>query len=387
MAASIDPPNYQRSLISLMAALAQGLGVEQIHYEPLPELPVERLRGRTVVLLVVDGLGLQLLRHLPATAPLRRHYTTPLQSVFPTTTAAAITTIATAAAPARHAVTGWFTWLKELGSVATLLPFRPRLGSAGYSGVTPQELVGATPLTARIALASAYFQPAEIAHSVYSRFVSGPAQQCGFHGLSGLFDGLAAAVQANAAPRYLFGYWSELDGLAHRFGSESAAVLEQLYAIDNAFGRFLETIAGSGALVLLTADHGLTDSLPERTVDLAAHPRLAAALTLPLCGEPRAAFAYLRPAQRAAFIHYVTQELAERCDLISAEQLLEERWFGPGPEDPRLTDRIGDYLLLPRDGVVFRQRLPHEAGYEQRGVHGGLSQAERTVPLIIAECG
>ena len=48
----------------------------------------------------------------------------------------------------QHAVTGWFVWLRELGSVAAILPFIPRGGGLGYArlGVEPAQLVGAGPL-------------------------------------------------------------------------------------------------------------------------------------------------------------------------------------------------------------------------------------------------
>ena len=46
-----------------------------------------------------------------------------LQTVFPSTTAATLTTLATAGWPVKHAVLGWFLYLPEVDAVTTILPF------------------------------------------------------------------------------------------------------------------------------------------------------------------------------------------------------------------------------------------------------------------------
>jgi predicted AlkP superfamily pyrophosphatase or phosphodiesterase len=65
-----------------------------------------------------------------------------MTSVFPPTTATAITTYLTGDAPQQHALTGWHTWMRELGCVMTVLPGRPRYGGVGYrqAGIDAQRL-------------------------------------------------------------------------------------------------------------------------------------------------------------------------------------------------------------------------------------------------------
>ncbi len=106
---------------------------------------------------------------------------------------------------------------------------------------------------------------------------------------------------------------------------------------------------------------------------------------MPLCGEPRAAFCYVRADRVTAFEEYCHQVLGDRVDLVPSRQLVEDGLFGNGSPHPRFMERVGDYCLLPRGNHVIRDYLPSETPHAQIGVHGGLSEAELMVPLCVLE--
>lgn len=378
-------PDYSRSIVNLVASIDAGLGARG-DYVPLAELPAVRLAERPVVLMVIDGLGDALLARYPDST-LARHRAGRLTSVFPTTTASAITSFSTGVAPQQHAITGWFTWLRELGTVATVLPFVPRSGGVPFSalGIGPAQIVGRPPMTDRLRVPATVLSPAAIVNSDYSRAAAGRAERVGHTGLKDFFARLAKRLR-NGEPQYVFAYWTEVDHLAHTHGIASAEVDAHFRELDAAFAGFLERIAGSGALVLATADHGLIDTAPDRVVRLEEYPALATRLALPLCGEPRAAFCYVRSGQGRAFTDAVAGELGAAAEVLLSAEALARGLFGLGTPEPRLADRIGDYVLLMRDNWVVRDRLLTEKPFIQIGVHGGLSADELYVPLIVAEC-
>ncbi len=373
-------PDYGNSIANLAAALGTARGAAPGHYPAPAALAGLSLTERPLALLVLDGLGDEYLARFPDSR-LARQRVGRLSSVFPTTTASAITTFATGVAPQQHAITGWFTWLRELGAVATILPFHPRHGGAAFGGVEPGDFIGAAPLAGQIEGPVHALLPAYIADSPYSRASLGPATRHAFGDLDDMFARLARLL-AGGEP-YVFAYWAEFDAVCHHYGIDSPEAEAQFQAIDAAFGRFLDAIEGSGALVVATADHGLIDA--GRCIQLEDHPGLARCLTLPLCGEPRTAYCYLRPARVNAFLDYVSGELGEVCELLPSAQLLEEGWFGRGEPHPALADRIGDYVLMMKERFVIRDRLPTERPFSQLGVHGGASSTEMYVPLIVAE--
>jgi len=59
---------------------------------------------------------------------LYQHCVKKITSVFPPTTATALTVFNTGVAPQQHALTGWFMYLKEIGIVSAVLPFISRAG-------------------------------------------------------------------------------------------------------------------------------------------------------------------------------------------------------------------------------------------------------------------
>ena len=380
-------PDYKGgSIVNLMASLQSGLGGGGHDYPPLNLLPVERVAGhRQVLLLVIDGLGLNYLRAHPEAECLNGHLAGGLTSVFPPTTAAAITTFLTGDAPQQHGLTGWFMYFRELGSVQAVLPGRARYGGVGLSeaGIDVARLLGPRPFADRIGVPAYSVSPAFIAESDFNRAHLGASQLVAYQGLDDMLQRCGELLQGPGR-RYLYAYWSELDGLGHRHGIWSEMARAHLLELDRAFGRLLDALRGSDTLVIVCADHGQIDVAPHNRISLDDHPLLTDCLVLPLCGEPRAAYCYLRPGRERAFDDYVRGELAGMADCLPSSSLIDAGWFGLGEPHPRLIERIGDRVLVMKDGYLLKDWLPQERRHEVIGIHGGLSGDEIWVPLVVA---
>ena len=102
--------------------------------------------------------------------------------------------------------------------------------------------------------------------------------------------------------------------------------------------------------MIFTADHGFVDTRPETVVDLDDHPDLAATLAVPLCGEPRVAYCYVKPDAAQAFERYVEQRLSQCATLARSRDLVADGWFGPERPIRGSAERIGDYTLIMKEG-------------------------------------
>jgi predicted AlkP superfamily pyrophosphatase or phosphodiesterase len=378
-------PDYDGgSLVNLMSSIATALGGSS-PYPPLAALPPAALTAaRHLVLLVVDGLGHDFL--FGRSGALRRHLRGPMTSVFPSTTASAIPTFLTGHAPQQHGLTGWNMYFREIGAVVAPLPFRVRTGRHPLreAGVTPAQLFGLVPLCDRLPVPSHVVSPRHIIHSDFNLALSGRAKRHGYESLDEMFA-LIAGILTSGEPRsYVHAYWPQLDCLAHEHGIDSEPVADAFAALDAAFAKLLDVVHDSGSRVIVTADHGFIDTSPEETIDLDDHPGLRDSLLLPLCGEPRAAYAYVRCGREAQFEDYVRERLADRVHLVRSEDVLRQGWLGPGPAHPALKDRLGDFVLIPRGRTILRDWLQGEERHTHVGVHGGVSAAEMIVPLVVA---
>ncbi|NEX21248.1 alkaline phosphatase family protein [Thiorhodococcus mannitoliphagus] len=388
-------PDYQGGgIVNLMSSIIQGRGGRSDH-PPLSLLPPHELAGAThVILLVIDGLGADwLARHGPETL-LSCSLRGAITSVFPPTTAAAITTYLTGAAPLEHGLTGWFTYLRELGCVMTVLPGEPRYGGVSYrrAGIDPKSLFPAASVFARISARGFAVSPAFIANSDFNRVHTRGAEILTFETLDQAFRQCLRVLRPGPrwslgnkpqGPSYTYVYWPRLDSIGHELGIESDAARAHLLEIDQAIHDFILAAKGTDTLLLVCADHGQLDTLPTDVIDIDEHPRLAQTLLLPICGEPRAGFCYLKADARADFESYCEHELRGLVDLIPSRQLVEDGYFGEGIAHPHFMDRVGDFCMLPRGSRVLNERLPSEPPYRQIGVHGGLSSLELMVPLSV----
>ncbi|MEW8084486.1 MAG: alkaline phosphatase family protein [Candidatus Thiodiazotropha endolucinida] len=380
-------PDYNGgSIVNLMASLQRAMGGDRHSYPPLDLLASLPLGSyRKILLWVVDGLGVNYLRAHPEAETLNAHLKGSITSVFPPTTATAVTTFLTGDAPQQHGLTGWHVYFRELGAVLAVLPGRPRYGGVtlGEAGIDTGDLLGHRPFSDKIAYDSVMLSPAYIADSDFNRAHLGRARLVRHRNLPELTDQITELLR-EGNERYLYAYWSELDSIGHQSGIWSEEAKRHLLEIDQAFSYLLEQSRGTDCLIIVCADHGQIDTQPNDRISLDDHPELLEMLSLPLCGEPRAAYCYLRSDCESAFDDYVKSELSGMAIAYPSGELLEKNWFGLDVSHPQLSWRIGDRLLLMQHKYVVKDWLAQEKHYELVGVHGGLSNDELNVPVIIA---
>lgn len=384
----MELPNYRTdNVLNLMGSLLEGLGGETAGYAPLTALPPPEVgEYRQVVLLLIDGLGWEFLCRDREPGCLRTLARTRLGSVFPSTTAAAVTSFLTGVAPQQHGLTGWHMYFRELGAVLSVLPGVPRYGGCplGKAGVDVREFFGHRAIFDRIPVQSYLVTPRRIAHSDFNRAHQGSAVLRPFETLQDFFSGIGTLLRNDRSRKFIYAYWADFDRISHEAGTSGAETERHFRSLEEDFMRFLASIAGTGTLVILTADHGFIDTDADHTVTLEDHPELADCLALPLCGERRLAYCYVKPGATRFFEGYVRSELSAAAELWESRELIERGWFGLGPAHSRLADRIGDYTLVMKENYCVKDWLPGELRYEQIGVHGGVSEPEMGVPLIVA---
>lgn len=370
------------SLVNLMASIARACGGKTSH-ATLGILGPEELRdARNVVLFIIDGLGDHYLRSRGAGGELLRHRRAAITSVFPSTTATAITTTYTGATPLEHGLTGWYSYFGEAGCVGAPLPFliRGEQRSLRARGVTPAMLFSAPPLFDRLDVACHVVSPSDIVESQYNQRYCAGARRWPYVTPEELVAQIGRAAKSGPERKFIYAYWPHYDRISHHHGSESERAFLELQKIDAAFGETLRALAGTDCVVVATADHGFVDVAPEESLELPAS--LAARLRFPLCGERRVAYCHVHEPQ--AFMREAQDWLGERADVRPSRALVEEGWFGPGTPHARFGERVGDVALVMRDRYTIKDWIPGEARFMHIGNHGGTSDEEMTIPLVVA---
>lgn len=384
-------PDYGgRSTVNLLSSVIEACGGTSPHGE-LDAPGVQTLQAaRCILYLVVDGLGqAQLDRHLSRGQGGRffaRHRHTTISTVFPATTAAAVTTFDTGTTPTEHAILSWYLHLPDLGCVATVLRTTTRMGTPlfppdfdlrGYYDV-PSYVES-------VAVHRAVLSWKDIPHVPFAAVGTYWEDRRSYLDLEGLVE-TTATFAAEAGRRLAYVYWPRYDGLCHEVGCTDPQVDAHFEEIDAMLALLVERLAGTQTTLCVLADHGLIDVAAENCIDLAQVPGLMQCLATAPAGDQRQQSCFVRPDAVDDFLALVHRNLGHACHCIPGRLLLEAGVFGPGRPHPALRQRLGDYVLLCKDGFSLIHTPPGLSPVFMPGSHGGMSAPEIQVPLYMVEC-
>ena len=99
-------------------------------------------------------------------------------------------------------------------------------------------------------------------------------------------------------------------------------------------------------------------------------------------GEARFRWLHGLPGSSSSLLRAAREHHSDTAWVVSAEQVLDERWFG-SKVLPEVRARLGDVALVAREPVAYDD--PTDTGpYELIGRHGSMTSAEVYVPLLVA---
>ncbi len=387
----MQKPDYKdNSIVNLMSTILSHFEIDSQYSNLKIFQPNELAADETIILLIIDGLGYNFLNEKGRDSFLFENLRGKITSVFPTTTAAAMTTFYSGLAPQNHGVPAWFTYLREIGMVSVILPFKTR-GFRNFdyekNKIKPSDIFLFKSLFEHIKYDYYSIFPKAIKGSSYSNYVMEGSTQIGYRSLDDLLKKIQSTVlrKSEKKKKYILAYWPKFDAISHDRGIQSQAAIDHFRELDKKIETFSSKLKNKDSKIrlIITADHGLIDTTPENTIWLKDHPELYETLAIPICGEPRAPFFYVRPSKIADFENYIRNHLNHAGELIKGETLIKENYFGLFEPNKRLFDRTGDYILLMKDNYILRDTLIGETRHELVGNHGGLSKDEIYVPLII----
>jgi Type I phosphodiesterase / nucleotide pyrophosphatase len=363
-------PGYgQSTLADLSRSLLASLGV------PGEENVLGLPPTRRVCLLVVDGLGWELLRAHRSAAPFLAGLMETgcwLAAGFPSTTVTSLASLGTGRPPGQHGMLGYQVRDPATGQLLNALRWDKGVDPLGWQpGTTIFERAAAAGIGA-FRVAAGYFRQTGLSVAAMRGADYRPADTLG------ALVAASAAALASTPCGFLMVYTGDLDATGHAWGCTSAAWRFQLAHVD----RLAEQLAGAlppGTALHITADHGMVDVLPSGRIDADQIPALRDGVAL-LGGEARARHVYTEPGAAADVLAAWRATLGDRAWTVSRDEAIDAGWFGP--VEPRMADRIGDVIAAARgpSAVVATVAEPRESALV--GMHGSLTHADQRVPLL-----
>ncbi|BDV30651.1 alkaline phosphatase family protein [Microbacterium terricola] len=362
----VDPPRA-RSLTGVVPQMIAALSGGSDWFAP----------ATSAIVLLVDGLGAQ---NLAARAGHARFLSgasskkDTARTVFPSTTATALTGLLTGAPAGRHGILGYRALVPERDEVIN------QLRGWDTDGL-PISWQRAQPLLEREAGAGRPCFIVSKPEYAGTGFTAATMRGAEFHGAADLADrfGLAAHLSAQHPGSLIYLYANELDAIGHKHGWESERWTHALERIDGA----VRTLAGAlpaDVGVVVTADHGMVDVPRHRQLLLTDGDELVDGVRH-IGGEPRMLHLYAEDGQAAAVLAAWRAAESGRSWVLSRDEAISAGLFGD--VDAAVAPRIGDVLVAARAGIAYYDdRLTDKAPQKMVGQHGSLTNEERVVPLI-----
>lgn len=383
-------PHYERySLLAVPATIETLLGVTTQGPSLQEELALPP--AEVVVSVIVDGLGYRSLeglrdRGVVDLGPfLDGGSYLPLTSVFPSTTTAALASLATGSSPIVHGVLGYKLFRPEVGAIVDMIHLAPpggRDNALEKLGFPPEQMLSGSTLYERLAAAgveTTLFLPKHIADSGLSKALyRGVGRTVSYLTSSDLTMHLGRGL-ASPGKSLLSVYWPSTDSLGHVYGPTTQAFELEAALVFRVLGQLLRRLPRRGTL-FVSSDHGFYEADPVKDmVNCAVQPALRDGLLLPPVGDPRASYLFVRRGHEEGVREFFARFFPDEFTVLSVEDALAHKLWGLEEPTPAVRALLGDFLVLSRKRKFLL--WPTEE-FKLRGLHGSLTPDELYVPLL-----
>lgn len=339
--------------------------------------PLKLAQKKSYLVILADGLGTANIKSAAGHAGFLNQKLMSAKSLFsgfPATTSSSLTSLATGAANGSHAVLGHrvydraksqnINFLNDLG-----LELDPR---------EYQDLETISEQAAKNGVVVSTIGPSEYDKS---GFTMATMPNAAYIPAQSFQDRFTAAKKALSVPNSLtYLYFPELDQFAHRYGSNSKQWLSAIEELDAELVKFARLIP-STAGVILTADHGVIDVEPARHIYLDEYECFSDLEQIG--GDPRVSFLYFHEGtDLATKLGEIAEAIGNICEVVTIADLIAAGWLSNLSEQAK---RVApDLVLLPKaDRVAYHRGFAKARSLLMIGQHGGMTQAEWEVPLIV----
>ena len=382
----VRPSPDRLNVVDLANALASIGGAADVPDSP-GAATVADLIGPAdhIVVVMVDGLGLNVVDAEHGANFLRAHVAAELTTVFPSSTPTVLTSYATGLWPAAHGVPSWHLYLDEIDEIATIIHFSRRGDDKDLRslGLAPEQAYPATATAASMTWSTFGVVPEEIVDTPYSSYCRGHAPGYGYKDLGDAALAVLRRLSESGGPAFTHVYIPHVDAASHEYGIDHDVTKQAIAAVDGLLAQAAALLPPNVAIVV-SSDHGLIDQTAA-VDEIEPDDELIGYLEREPWGTAPSVMLQVREDRADEFEGYFRERFGEGFYLLTTDEVLEMELLGPGPVSPVTRRRMGSHLALSAGSRVIYYNYPRTEQDDHRKVadHGGLTPGEMMVPLIV----
>lgn len=358
-------PDYANCIVNLANSILKEFEIDERGQELAMLNPYLNHNVKNIVVILLDGMGKCIIdENLKHNGFFNSHLVGVYSSVFPPTTVAATTSIASALNPCEHSWLGWDCYYPQINKNVTVFrntEMGTNIPAADYN--VAWTYCGFESIVEKIR------KNGKNAYQVTPFLAPFPNS----------FESICKQIKElcnQPEKKYIYSYWNEPDSIMHSVGCYSKEAKQTLAELERQVENLCKELKDT--LVIITADHGHLDT---KGVSITTYPELMKCLVRMPSIEPRALNLFIKEGKKEQFEREFKNKFEHKFLLWTKEQVLKEKIFGTGEEHTYFQGMLGDYLAIAVDDLsIYSSKAECEFFI---GAHAGLTEDEMIIPLIV----
>ncbi len=368
-------PNYNKeNIIDLVRLIYNYCGMNYKETSSMNLLKQHVLNKKHIVLILVDGMGSDLLNKMPKKGLFYNNKKKDIQTVFPTATGCVLTSISTAKYPSSTGIFGWYGYNRNLDLNFYTLLTRERKSNEELN-INLGSIFKHKSVYSKFKRKTSVFQPSHLVNSQYTRFFISDEISKGYSDYDEMIELIRKEINSKAST-FTYSYIPFVDTLEHQNSPYNELVYKEVSKIEKSIEKLLPL--NDDTEIIVIADHGQVPINELVYMDLNKYDKYFYAF--PAIDTGTSTF-YIKKGKEKEFEKEFNKDFGDKLLLFKKEEFIKNKMFGK-----RMTkyanDSLGEYISLCKKNKAFYSEYKRvDASY--KGNHTGLTKEELIIPLIV----
>lgn len=353
-------PDYSDTLLNVIAAIRNNFGYT--HKYEINNKVFDKKYNKVIIMLL-DGMGECILNNsFSNDSFIKKHHEFSVNAIYPSTTAAATTSIKSGLSPIETGWTGWENYIKELDRNVVL-----------FTGINyfNDEPTGVLPFK---------YIPCKMFY--HDMDVKGYTVEPDFSKEKlDIRDVLKRSLEINKRDEksIQYVYFTEPDSIMHELGVSSKNTKEMCLYLDKEVEKYASELTDD-TLLIISADHGHLDVNP---INLYACDILLDMLNRKPSNDSRCITFSVKKNKHKEFVRVFNALFSSVYKLYKTSDAIELGFFGQKGDvkNPRCDDFLADYVAVATSNYYFNYK--GENNFVFKAHHAGITKNEMKVPVCI----
>lgn len=319
---------------------------------------------KNIVLIVFDGLGYDLLTKNALNGILAKNIKSKLNSVCPSITPAALTSIETGLYPIQTGWIGTNCYFKEYNQTVNLYTGKDKYYDNNI--VVGGELLSHKYMPIKHIVDLIYQKNNNVSVAKVSPFGEYKA-----YSSYDICEHLFEILKTNSRTfTYCYNFQPDYD--AHIFGCYSNEVKNKIEEIEKSLESLLSI--SNDTLIIITADHGLIDL--SKTLCFDDFPDISECLLMRPSLDARCISFFVKKEKINVFPKVFNSYFGKQFLLYKKEEIINKNIFGAGIPYKRGLEFIGDYIAIANGDIAIENKNINGGYHDLKADHAGLTSKE-----------